>query len=296
MAEQQPSLSIARRLIDAQCPQWRALELSAVSSAGTDNALFRLGCDWVVRLPTVARAAEHASKEARWLPTFQGELPLKVPVPEFLGRASEAFDRAWSVVPWIKGQDLRAAVDLNLVDVATRLGECLGAVHGLPTEGAPPAGEQNNGRGLPLATRDHWVQQAIEALDNQALIEPAPVLDLWQRCLDCPTSSREPRWVHGDPNAGNLIASDGKLAALIDWGLMGVGDPAVDLLAGWYLFDADARPVFRSTMGIDDGVWLRGAGWALSMALIAWPYYLDRNPTVTAESELVVARLLADFG
>jgi aminoglycoside phosphotransferase (APT) family kinase protein len=42
---------LVRRLLSAQFPQWADLPVTPVPSAGTDNALYRLGDDLVVRLP-----------------------------------------------------------------------------------------------------------------------------------------------------------------------------------------------------------------------------------------------------
>jgi aminoglycoside phosphotransferase (APT) family kinase protein len=47
--------SLVSRLLSAQFPQWAGLSVEPVSSAGTDNAIFRLGEDMAVRLPRLLR-------------------------------------------------------------------------------------------------------------------------------------------------------------------------------------------------------------------------------------------------
>src|SRR5205814_6870345 len=42
---------LVRHLLEAQQPQWAHLPIQHVSSTGTDNAMYRLGKDMVVRLP-----------------------------------------------------------------------------------------------------------------------------------------------------------------------------------------------------------------------------------------------------
>ena len=77
-----------------------------------------------------------------------------------------------------------------------------------------------------------------------------------------------PRWLHGDLAPTNLPVKNGDLPAVIDFGCCGVGDPAGDPAIAWTFFDTDQRGVFRSTLGIDDGTWRRGSGWALWKAMI----------------------------
>lgn len=47
------NVALVRRLLTAQFPQWANLPLAPVFSAGTDNALYRLGNVLVVRLPRI---------------------------------------------------------------------------------------------------------------------------------------------------------------------------------------------------------------------------------------------------
>ena len=45
----------------------------------------------------------------------------------------------------------------------------------------------------------------------------------------------------------------------------------------------------------DDATWARGRGWALSVALIALPYYEQTNPVMVANARRRVVEVLADF-
>ena len=58
--------SLVRRLLVAQFPQWADLAIEPVPSAGTDNALYRLGDDMAVRLPRIERA------RGRWTKSTSG--------------------------------------------------------------------------------------------------------------------------------------------------------------------------------------------------------------------------------
>ena len=82
--------------------------------------------------------------------------------------------------------------------------------------------------------------------------------------------------------------------AVIDFGGLGVGDPACDLMVAWNLLSADTRDVFRAALTFDDETWARGRGWALSVALIALPYYQSTNPVLAGISRHAIAEVLAD--
>ncbi len=103
-----------------------------------------------------------------------------------------------------------------------------------------------------------------------------------------------PRWFHGDLNAENLLVRKGRLAAVLDFGGLAVGDPTIDLLPAWEVLDAPARAVFRDATGVDEATWLRGRGWALALAVMTFPYYWGTMPQRCA-SRLAMARsVLAD--
>jgi aminoglycoside phosphotransferase (APT) family kinase protein len=82
------------RLLAAQFPQWADLPLTPVSSAGTDNALYRLGGDMVVRLPRIDWAVGQAEKERRWLPRLAPHLPLAIPEQLAMGEAGRGLSLA----------------------------------------------------------------------------------------------------------------------------------------------------------------------------------------------------------
>src|SRR5713101_7439275 len=61
-------VALVGRLLAAQFPQWADLPIEPVHSAGTDNAIYRLGEDMAVRLPRIHWATRQVGKEHLWLP------------------------------------------------------------------------------------------------------------------------------------------------------------------------------------------------------------------------------------
>ena len=83
------SPDLVRHLIATQFPQWANLSLRAVPSAGTDNMLYRLGDDMVVRLPRIDWAVAKVDLEFENLSRLAPQLPLAVPVP--VARSTEDY-------------------------------------------------------------------------------------------------------------------------------------------------------------------------------------------------------------
>ncbi len=100
--------------------------------------------------------------------------------------------------------------------------------------------------------------------------------------------------MHGDLLPGNLLAAGGRLSAVIDFGGLGVGDPAVELIVAWTLFSGESRVAFREALGVDDATWARGRGWALSTAIVALPYYINTNPSIVARARHQIDEVLAE--
>jgi aminoglycoside phosphotransferase (APT) family kinase protein len=116
----------------------------------------------------------------------------------------------------------------------------------------------------------------------------------WETALGAPAWHGPPVWVHGDLLPGNLLVKQGRLSAVIDFGGLGVGDPACDLMIAWGLFSSESRDVFRAALAVDDATWARGRGWALSQALIFIPYYLDTNPVGVGHARRAIDEILAN--
>ena len=133
------------------------------------------------------------------------------------------------------------------------------------------------------------IRRADLAIDTDA------VTAAWEATLRAPQWERPPVWIHGDLDLRNLLVEDGRLCGVIDWGGLGIGDPACDVMAAWKVLPAAARHTFRTALPVDDATWARGLGWALSQALIALSYYtVETNSVLVLEARRWLAEVLAD--
>jgi aminoglycoside phosphotransferase (APT) family kinase protein len=286
--------ALVRRLLAAQFPQWADLPIRPVLSAGTDNAIYRLGADMAVRLPRIHWATGQVDKEHQWLPRLAPLLPLAIPVPLAKGAPGEGYPWHWSVCRWLEGENATVERLADLRQAAMDLAQFVAALQRIDATGGPPPGPHNFGRGEPLAARAAPTRKAIAALEEQGTLDTGAVTAAWEAALRAPAWRGSPVWIHGDLSSGNLLARQGRLSAVIDFGGLGVGDPACDLMVAWTLFSGESRDAFRAALAVDEATWARGRGWALSWALIFIPYYLDTNPVGVAHARRAIDEVLSD--
>ena len=283
--------SLVARLLAAQFSQWADRRLAAVDSAGTDNALYRLGDDMVVRLPRIPAAVAGVDKEHRWLPELAPLLPLSVPVPLARGTPAEGCPWPWSVYRWLDG----SAATVTPVEPGRAANQLAGFVAAAPTN--PPrrwatTGGHNFFRGAPLAWRDRPTRHALDVLHG--VVDVGAASAAGDEALAAPAWRGPDVWLHGDLQPANLLVARGELTSVIDFGCLGVGDPGCDVMVAWTALSAESRGVFRALLGVDDATWTRARGWALSIALVMLPYYTTSNPVLANIARCTIHEALTD--
>lgn len=272
-------------LVSHQYPHWRDLPVTPIVSHGTVNALHRLGDDIVLRFPLqpvtrpdpLRAEQDHARR-------LQPHVPVALPEPLALGEPGEGYAGYWTAYRWIDGRtatphDIDPA---HLARVAT-------AIHHVDTGGQPWNGHS---RGGPLAGQDEWVRHSLH--QSRRLTDTAALTHIWQDCLHAPLHKGPAVWIHADLMPGNLLVRDGHLHAVIDLGAVCTGDPAVDHMPAWNLFDAAERATYRQALDAGDASWQRGRGWALVQAIGALWYYTDTNPAMADNARTTLTALLED--
>lgn len=251
-------------LIRDQFPEWAHLPLRPVRNGGNDHRMFRLGEELVVRLPSAPGYVPQVGKEQEWLPRLGPALPLPIPALHGIGAATDRFPAPWSVYGWIDGRPLSVEAPQDERELAVSLARFLRALRAADADSAPAPGPHSAFRGGPL---QHYDDEMQALLDRVHGAERDLAAGLWRDALAATFTGR-PVWFHGDVAAGNLLVRNGELAAVIDFGCAGAGDPSCDTVIVWTRFQGRARAAFTAEMGVDEDTWARGRGWAVWKALI----------------------------
>ena len=284
------TIEIVKQLIEEQFPQWKNLPVRPVAKSGHDNRTFHLGEEMTVRLPSGEAYAAQAAKEIRWLPYLQERLDFPISKPVAAGKPTSCFPFPWSVNRWVEGDTLRdCAVRGNKMDtclLAKELAAALRELQAVPCEGGPAAGAHNFYRGGSLTV---YHQETVDALEKLKDRLPAERLyAVWEKCISRAYAGPGV-WVHGDVAPGNILMRDGRFYGLIDFGILGTGDPACDYAMAWTYFGEEARRLFLE--GLPDDMVNRARGWALWKALIT---YDDADREVRENAEKTVGVILAE--
>jgi aminoglycoside phosphotransferase (APT) family kinase protein len=283
--------ALVERLIAAQFPQWAGLPVTPVRVDGWDNRTYRLGDDLTVRLPTAAGYAPAVDKEDRWLPRLAPHLPVPVPEPVGLGQPGEGYPFHWSVRRWLDGDTATPDRVPDLPAFATQVAAFLRALQAIDPTGGPTAGAHSFYRGTPPAHYDEETRRCLTILEGR--VDTTKAREVWEAALAAPYTG-PPRWFHGDIATGNLLVRNGTLAAVIDFGTSGVGDPACDLVIAYTTFHGPSRAAFRDAMSQDPAMWSRARGWALWKSLLVLSTTIDTNPTEATTNHRVITEVLTD--
>jgi aminoglycoside phosphotransferase (APT) family kinase protein len=275
--------ALVRRLLDEQFPQWVDMPLRRIEPRGTVNAIFRLGDDLSVRLARRDGPTEPQQKELEWLPRLARLLPVEIPVPVAQGRPSAGYPWFWDIHTWVEGETVPVE-EIDGVQAARDLAALVRALQQVSPAGAPP------GRGIPLAERDKEFRHWLARFDGDAAVTAE-----WERALAAPPWDGPPVWHHGDLDARNWLIRNGRVSGVVDWGSMGVGDPACDVMVAWKLGSAAAREAFRQALPTDAATWERARGWVLSQAVAILAYYTpENNPTLYGAAGKWLNQVLAE--
>lgn len=282
--------ALVRRLVDDQFPQWAGLPLRRIRSAGTVNAIFRLGHDLAVRIPRAESYVwdlESLGGSHQWLRWARPQLSLTIPDPVAIGEATPNYPWPWPIHRWIPGQPLEVVDLSHSADAAERLAGFVNALHALPAANGP--------RSSKAISRKTWTghfERVISELGNR--IDTNRAREAWQYTLAAPSWTGPFPWTHADLLPGNLLAREDQLVGVVDFECLGVGDPALDLTPAWAVFDRSTRRVFRDALDIDQATWTRAANCALRH-VAGIKYYETTNPVFSAMCRRAVNEVLDDI-
>lgn len=279
-----------RDLVRDQFPRWRGLPVRTVASAGTVNAVFRIGSHLAARFPIrrqdpdeVLTVLEREAEAARELAACSS---VATPVPVALGAPGPGYPLPWAVQTWLPGRTAtRAAPDAS----SAFAGDLARFITGLRTADTRDRRFSGQGRGGHLPDHDAWMETCFRRSEH--LLDVPALRRLWRTLRALPRGGPDVM-SHGDLVPGNVLVRGGRLVGVVDPGGFGPADPSLDLVCAWHLLERAPREVLARELGCGELEWARGMAWSFEQSMgLVW-YYAESNPTLSRLGRRTLDRLL----
>jgi aminoglycoside phosphotransferase (APT) family kinase protein len=281
-------LALAERLIRTQFPRLEFGSLRLLAE-GWDNAVYAVDETWAFRFPQRSIAVAGVEREMALLPRLAPQLPLSIPIPVFVGTASDAYPWPFFGARLIPGREIAdaALADADLKNVARPLGEFLRVLHSPRLFG-------ELGAMLPIdpihrsdmSFRAPRARARIAEVVEAGLWTAPPMVASWLEEAERLPMPAHSVVVHGDLHIRHVLIDDRRaIAGVIDWGDLAVSDPSLDLSLGWALFPPDVREEFLSAYGeVDQETRLRARVLALFLCAALAISAFHRGPPSVLEA------------
>lgn len=287
------NVTLVSQLVNSQFPDYAHLPIRPIAKSGHDNRTFHLGDDFSVRLPSAVGYATQVTKEKQWLPYLQQHLSLPITQQVAVGKPEFGYPYAWSICRWLPGNTAADGPITDLNQFAVDLADFLIELQSIDCQDGPPAGLHNYYRGGSLTTYSHEVGRVLANNNLNLQANRQLLATIWQTAIDS-TWNSPAVWVHGDVAPTNMLVVDGQLSSVIDFGVLGTGDPSCDLVMAWTFFTHNSQQTFKDRFSYPVDVWQRAKGWALWKALITIEEWQSVDSSRYLEAIKVIHQIIAD--
>ncbi|MBD1371855.1 phosphotransferase [Hazenella sp. IB182357] len=241
----------AQRWIEAQFPQLAPVRVHVVGK-GFDNTVFKVNERYIFRFPRRTIAVALMEVENAILPSLSDQLPLPIPVPQFLGRAvADEFPWFFTGYAMIQGYPPQVSTETDWAPNASQLARFLKALHAFPVAKARQLGvPYDEIQRLDIIKQKHTILPYLKRIKESGLY--ASFQDLNDYIDNVPVLEEQfnPTLIHGDLHIRNfLVDQSNHIAGVIDWGDAHIGHPAIDLSLIYSFLPAEGRSLFFAEYG-----------------------------------------------
>lgn len=230
--------------------------------SGMDNANFKIGENYLLRVPLHNDSAKLIENEIKYLGILQNKLPISIPKPIDIIKSEKLLKFKSVVYPYYIGNtaDKEQCSESSIFKLAKFLKE----LHSQSFNELPI----NQYRGVPLSYKENDVNNRIAYFRKTNKLINSSILKLWNNALDaklCQTKCV----IHGDLHLKNIIVLNTNIEAIIDWGDINWGDPATDLSVLWMITKNNIlRDKTLNCYGASSELIKRSVGWAVFFATV----------------------------
>lgn len=251
----------AAGLIAQQFPQLAPFDVERIGE-GWDNVAFVVNDAYVFRFPRRTISAKLIETEVRVLPRIAARLPLPISAPTLVGMPSPEYPWPFAGYAKLDGVTLSSMRpdDGCYTELAAALGHFLRALHSIEcapliASGLPPdeIGRFDYVRTLEKLRQRLDYLEEIGALDNTAAI-----VRFAESLAPIAPRRDDLTLTHGDLYARHVLVDKHlRPTAIIDWGDVHFGEPAIDLTIVFSVIPPGARVHFFEAYGGVDEAALR---------------------------------------
>lgn len=240
--------ALARRLIREQFPEveQRAVRLLG---EGWDNTVWLVDDEWVFRFPRRTMVLSGLENEIAYLPRLAPMLPIPVPVPTLVGRATDAFGWPFYGAPFLPGRELADTPldDEARIRIGRPLGEFLRTLHSLDLDGELPVDPV---RRADMSFRVPKTRERFAQLERLGVWTAPPEARAIVAAAAALPPAEATAVVHGDLHLRHLLVDgEGTPAGVIDWIDLSRNEPGVDLVLYWATLPPEGRTEFLAAYG-----------------------------------------------
>jgi aminoglycoside phosphotransferase (APT) family kinase protein len=291
--------ALASRLVADQFPALGGQSVEPFG-VGWDNAAFLVAGKVVFRFPRRRIVADLIEREIALLPYLAPRLPIAISAPTFVGAESTIYPWSFAGYPLIAGRSAgsRPLADPERSALAQPLARFLRALHSIdPTTpvalGLPPDELKRFDHDVCLRRTDERLPTLASAGYNDGLADFAAWLQA-HRPVALDDAKRTV--VHGDFYPRHVVLdANGRIAGVIDWGDLHLGDPAIDLAIAHLMLPAAAHQTFRNAYGlIDNRTWTMARYRAIYSAILLLDYGIRESDAEMVEIGSAALRLMRD--
>lgn len=265
-------ISIACELLK-KYPQFKDSIVEEVSHQGHDNRSFIIDGKFIIKIPSSDRYKTQIEKDFKYLNLIREKVDIKIPTLHIYGIQEDIHPYSYGIYHYINGDNLHFYDNVDKSKIAEKCAMFLKQLHMVDCSNGPEAGKHNFYRGGNL---NIYYDETVQCLETvKGVFNCERLLKYFNDALSVEVDQKV--FVHGDFVVTNLLYDNNDLSAVIDFGILGVGDCSCDLSMYWTYFDDESRVLFKELLNLDENIWIKAKGWVIWKMLLLYINDNDLN-------------------